>query len=183
MGELEGDFRVFWVVDWGVVKLVVWVRLGEELRVICREFGALVWVEEKRRKVADLWQRKGAISGFSPAGDCTGRGVEVLGSLRDLLSSLSLEVLLGFCSTGSGAIECRNGGGRRLCMCTAEEGGARRSGMSRGRAGGQGQQVRTMRCRSVKAAVAEKGKNQRRRKRERKKEGGGREFLWAGPPC
>ena len=125
---------------------------------ICREFSALVWVEGKRRKVANLWQRKGAISGFSPAGDCTGRGVEVLGSLRDLLSSLSLEVLLGFCSTGSGAIECRNGGGRRLCRCTAEEGGARRSGLSRGRAGVQGQHVRTMMCRSVKAAGAEKGK-------------------------
>ena len=97
MGELEGDFRVFWVVDWGVVKLVVRVRLGEELRVICREFGALVWVEEKRRKVADLWQRKGAISRFSPAGDCTGRGVEVLGSEGHCFLVLELLVSTGFC--------------------------------------------------------------------------------------
>ena len=32
------------------MKLVVWVRLGEELRVICWELGALVRVKEKRRK-------------------------------------------------------------------------------------------------------------------------------------
>ena len=94
--------------------LGAWVRLGREMEVISEEFGALVCSGMKEEENADLWQRKGGDFWVLSGWGSHRKRVEVLGSLRDLLSFLSLEVLLGFCSTGSAAINCRNGGGRRL---------------------------------------------------------------------
>ena len=65
MEELEGGLRVVWVVDWGVVKLVVWVRLGEELRELCWVERALASVERKRKKRLGFSVGRGGILALS----------------------------------------------------------------------------------------------------------------------
>ena len=54
LGGVRGGFRVVLVVEWVAEMLEFWVRLGEEMEVICRVLDAGFRWKGRRKKMAEF---------------------------------------------------------------------------------------------------------------------------------
>ena len=79
MGELGGGCRVVWAAEWRAVKLVVWVRLGGELRKLCWVGCSGLGGKEEEEECRISVEERGS-SGALSSLDCSRKKKEALGS-------------------------------------------------------------------------------------------------------